>query len=157
MLTPFAESLVQPASYELTLGDEFVRNRHPTGTVRTTIGHEGDSLWMEPGDFFLATTIETVTLPGDLTAQVRGKSSWMRNGLQVCSDAGYVDPGFRGQITLELKNLGDRPLELRYGVRIAQLVFVQMTSSAEFPYGHEKVGSHYQGQQGTTASWMKNS
>lgn len=143
LLDPFTDENVQPASVDLTLGEEFIRN--------------GEQWWVEewdmsPGEFMLATTVETVSLPNNLAAQVSGKSSLMRKGLQVCNDAGYIDPGFKGQITLELKNLGHEVIRLVPGQLICQLVFTLMSSPAEFPYGSSGLKSHYQNQQGVKGS-----
>lgn len=143
LITPFADANVQPASIDLTLGGEFIR-----------AGEEwfSDEWTMLPGEFLLATTVESVSIPPSIVAQVNGKSSWARKGLIVHTTAGFIDPGFSGQITLELKNVGHEPIMLKHGVRICQLVFSTMTSAAEFPYGHERLGSHYQGQSGVTGS-----
>lgn len=107
---------------------------------------------LEPGDFVLASTMETVRIPTDLVAQVNGKSSWARKGLIVHTTAGFIDPGFRGQITLELKNLGERAIKIPVGAPICQLVFFQMTSPALRPYGSKGLGSRYQDQKGVTGS-----
>lgn len=143
LLDPFVDENVGPCSVDLTLGDQFIR-----------AGEEwyADQWDIIPGEFMLATTVETVNIPPSMAAQVSGKSSWMRKGLQVCNDAGYIDAGFRGQVTLELKNLGTEPVTIEAGQRICQLVFTQLTSPAQFPYGHDRLGSHYQDQKGTTES-----
>jgi dCTP deaminase len=143
VITPFVDGNVQPASVDLTLGDEFIR--------------AGESWFVDewtilPGEFMLATTVETVHIPNNLVAQVNGKSSWARKGLIVHTTAGFIDPGFKGQITLELKNVGHEPIQLTPGVRICQIVFSAMTSAAEFPYGHASLGSQYQNQVGVTES-----
>jgi dCTP deaminase len=72
----------------------------------------------------------------------------------VHATAGFIDPGFDGQITLELSNIGPIPVKLYPGMRIAQIVLYQMTSPAERPYGAER-GSHYQGQIGPKTSRIK--
>ena len=65
--------------------------------------------------------------------------------------AGLCDPGYKGQITLELSNLGRAPVALSPGMRISQLTFTELTSPADRPYGSER-GSKYQDQQGPQAS-----
>lgn len=143
---PVNQRLVQPASVELLLDN----------TLTSRGGREIDLLkWpngypMRPREFLLGSTIETVHIPTDLVAQVNGKSTWGRRGLIVHVTAGFIDPGFQGQITLELANLSSESIVLKPGARICQLVFFQLTSPAERPYGHPQLGSHYQGQRGPT-------
>jgi dCTP deaminase len=74
-----------------------------------------------------------------------------RGGVFVSNTAGIVDPGYRGQITLELSNLGSAPVALTPGMRISQLTFTELSSSARRPYGRER-GSKYQDQKGPQAS-----
>lgn len=145
----FDPGRLQPASLELTLdGTNYspllgeLYGPHPVGDVGI----------LDPGSFVLGCTAETVHIPTDLVAQVNGKSSWARKGLIVHTTAGFIDPGFKGQITLEMVNLGPCPIKIPIGAPICQLVFFQMTSPAERPYGHPQLGSKYQGQQGPTPS-----
>lgn len=144
----FAPERLQPASLELTMSCEaYVLSENH---VRTIGAHD---FWeLNPGQFGLGSTAETVHIPSDLVAQVNGKSSWARKGLIVHTTAGFIDPGFKGQVTLELKNLGPYPIVIQVGTPICQLVFFQMTSPAERPYGSAGLGSHYQGQRGPTPS-----
>ena len=106
---------------------------------------------LHPGDFVLGTTKERVAIPADLIAHVEGRSSLGRLAIVVHATAGIVDPGYEGQITLELSNLGTAPVALTPDMRIAQLTFTELTSPAERPYGAER-GSKYQGQKGPQAS-----
>jgi dCTP deaminase len=80
----------------------------------------GECLWLHPRHFILAATLEYLALPGDLSANVVGRSSWGRLGLIVAT-AVFVHPGFRGCLTLELVNEGDSPIALSPGSRVAQL------------------------------------
>ena len=86
-----------------------------------------------PGQFVLASTMEYFRLPDNLTAFVEGRSSIGRLGLFI-QNAGWVDPGFEGEITLELFNASSSAIELKAGRRVGQLVFAQMDCSAEKPY-----------------------
>jgi dCTP deaminase len=70
----------------------------------------------------------------------------------IHSTAGYVDPGWDGELTLELSNVATLPIMLRPGMRIGQMSFERMTSPVERPYGSAELGSHYQGQVGATPS-----
>lgn len=127
----------QPASIDLRLGD-----------------FEGSPI-MKPGDFALASTYEWVDIPTDLAARIEGKSSWGRRGLAVHITAGFVDPGFKGRLVLELKNLGNEEIILATYLPIAQLSFFQLSSRAARPYGSDGLNSHYQGQRGIEHSWME--
>ena len=86
----------------------------------------------------------------DLVARLEGKSSLGRLGLLIHSTAGYVDPGWKGNLTLELSNVANLPIALYYGMKIGQISFFQLTTAAETPYG--SAGNKYQNQQGPTAS-----
>lgn len=138
---------LQPASLELTLGAEFISQ----GRAGRVVIPE-DHLELRAGGFVLGSTVEKVHIPKDLVAQVNGKSSWARKGLIVHTTAGFIDPGFRGKITLEFKNVSAYSIYLPIGAPICQLVFYQMTSPAQRPYGSDGLGSHYQGQDRVTAS-----
>ncbi|MFC7097647.1 dCTP deaminase [Halobaculum marinum] len=158
------DTQVQPASVDLRLGSEFLEFRrtnipciHPNDArevgeyVEETHVDEGDDFILHPGDFVLGTTKETVAIPDDLVAHVEGRSSLGRLAIVVHATAGLCDPGYEGQITLELSNLGNAPVALSPGMRVSQLTFTELTSPADRPYGAER-GSKYQGQRGPQAS-----
>lgn len=143
--TPWYPAHVQPASLEVHLAWAWDDEAAP----------EGDGLLLLPGDFILAHTIETVCLPPGIGAQLSGKSSLGRLGLQVHATAGWIDPGFEGQIVFELKNLNiTKSIYLEYGQAIAQLVFHALDEPAARPYGHPDNGNHYQHQRGTRYSYL---
>ncbi len=79
-------------------------------------------------------------------------SSLGRLGLLIHSTAGYVDPGWKGNLTLELSNVANLPIALYYGMRIGQISFFEMSGPVERPYGTKGLGSRYQGQSTPTAS-----
>jgi hypothetical protein len=79
-------------------------------------------------------------------------SSLGRLGLIVHATAGFVDPGFKGTLTLEITNLTRVPILLRPNLPIAQLSFMTLDQAAERPYGHPELGSHYHGQVEATES-----
>ena len=105
-----------------------------------------NSVIMEPGEFLLASTQEDIKVPEDCAAFVVGRSSIGRIGVQV-QNAGFVDPGFEGEITLELQNQSNRKIRLCAGTRICQLVFFDLTKASETPYKGK-----YQSQRGATFS-----
>ena len=155
---------VQPASIDLRLGREFLEFQHanipcihPNSEQETveytesvTVDDDGEYI-LHPGDFVLGTTHERVEIPDDLIAHVEGRSSLGRLAIVVHATAGLCDPGYKGQITLELSNLGTAPVALTPGMRISQLTFTELKTPAERPYGSER-GSKYQDQKGPQAS-----
>lgn len=163
VIEPWDPSLVQPASVDVRLGEEFrvMRNNRVThidpfvetdALMDELAVPEGEEFILHPGEFALGHTAESFTLPDDVVGVVNGKSSLGRLGLLVHATAGYVDPAFRGTIVLELSNVSTLPIILRPGMKIAQMVFQRMDRPAERPYGHPELNSKYQGQQGAVAS-----
>jgi dCTP deaminase len=88
---------------------------------------------LHPGVLALAATFEYVRLPNDVEAQVEGRSSWARLGLQIAT-ATCVEPGFSGVITFELSNVGNMPIQLYPGVRVAQMILRETLSPVEKAY-----------------------
>lgn len=95
-----------------------------------------ESITLFPGDFLLASTMEHFTMPDDLLGYVKDKSSWVRAGLHVHNTV--VEPGWRGHLTLELKNQGEEDIWIRAGDPIAQIVFHLLSEPTEQPYGNGK-------------------
>ncbi len=155
--------MIQPSSVDVRL-DKFFRlfdnHKYPVidpaqdqpELTRLVEVDPGEGFVLHPGEFVLGSTLELVQLPDDLAARVEGKSSLGRLGLLTHATAGFVDPGFRGHVTLELSNVATLPIMLWPGMKIGQLAFFQLSSPAEHPYGSAKYGSHYQDQRGPTAS-----
>ena len=152
VIEPLEAHQIQPASVDIRLGNTFsIVEDSSTGII--TLDKESryktirtDRYLLLPGQFVLATTMEYISLPNDLTAFVEGRSSLGRMGLFI-QNAGWVDPGFRGEITLELYNANRCAIELTAGRRVGQLVFARMDAPALRPYDGK-----YQGQRGATGS-----
>lgn len=151
-ISPLEKEQIQPASVDVRLGDTFsivedsamgIINLEDEIKYRTL---KTDKYILLPGQFVLATTMEYFDLPNDLTAFVEGRSSLGRMGLFI-QNAGWVDPGFKGEITLELFNANRCAIELTTGRRVGQLVFAKMDQEALNPYKGK-----YQGQRGATGS-----
>ena len=151
-ISPLEKHQIQPASVDIRLGNTFsIVEDLPSGIInledeipyKTIVT---DTYILLPNQFVLATTMENFHLPDDLTAFVEGRSSLGRMGLFI-QNAGWVDPGFHGEITLELYNANRCAIELKAGRRIGQLVFAKMDSPAIHPYQGK-----YQGQKGATGS-----
>lgn len=155
VISPDYEDIqIQPASFDFRLGDSFVvpelgfLQEYATfneGNNFSEYRHQSKYL-LEPKGFVLATTVEYFKLPNNLTAFVEGRSSIGRMGLFI-QNAGWVDPGFEGEITLELFNASNNPIMLTSGSRVGQLVFAKMDSPAINPYRGK-----YQHQRGATHS-----
>ncbi|MFC0558900.1 dCTP deaminase [Halalkalibacter alkalisediminis] len=152
-ISPLTNEQIQPASVDLRLGSHFVTIddyneslitlNEPVAYQRITPSNE--KMILPPQTFILATTVETISLPNNVTAFVEGRSSIGRLGLFI-QNAGWVDPGFKGEITLELFNANRLPIELTVGRRICQLVFAEVNEEAE-PYKGK-----YLNQRGATSS-----
>lgn len=156
-LDPFDPALVQPSSVDVRLGEWLrVFDPHPGIDLRQPLPEgltapvkaEGYTLY--PGEFVLGSTAEHLTLGDDIASRLEGKSSRGRLGLAAHVCAGFIDPGFSGEITLELSNVGPYPLTLGAGMKIGQLVFEAMSSPVARPYGSSGLQSKYQGQRGPT-------
>ncbi len=163
VIDPLGEGAVQPSSVDLRLDDSFrVFRNHTLGHIdvkrdlsalTTLVDADADDPFiLHPGEFVLGATLERVALPDDLVARLEGKSSLGRLGLLIHSTAGFVDPGFDGQLTLELSNVSNLPITLYPGMRIGQISFQQMTTPADTPYGSGSLGSKYHGQRGPVPS-----
>ena len=97
---------------------------------------------LHPHQFVLAMTYEWIALPNHIGARIEGRSSWGRLGVIIHSTAGYVDPGFRGNLTLEISNISNIPVLLYPGIRIGQLAFEEISSPAEVPYTAKKTAKY---------------
>ena len=140
---PFAPDQVNAASYDVRVSDHWLcPTRDPEESTAPTIK-------LVPGEVVLASTLEYVKIPRDVACDLKLKSTlgrlWINHSL-----AGWCDPGFQGNITLELQNLGPVPFVLHAGRRIAQLIFIAMEAPPDVAYGEPGSRSHYQGQRGTT-------
>ncbi len=162
-IDPYDATCLQPSSVDLHLDADFRvfrNNRYPFIDVRAPqpdltelVSISGDEPFiLHPNEFVLGQTLEWVELPDDLVARLEGKSSLGRLGLLIHSTAGYVDPGWKGNLTLELSNVANLPIALYRGMKIGQISFFKMSSPVERPYGSRELGSKYQGQSSPTES-----
>lgn len=159
---------IQPSSVDLRLGNEFkgfkvikkpfIDPKDPediNSYMETITIDDGEYFIIHPNEFTLATTFEKVSLPGDIVARVEGRSSMGRLGVTMHVTAGFIDPGFEGNITLEISNIGKMPVALYPGQRVCQIVFETMTSPSQRPYGHPERNSKYMGQTKPEGSRIK--
>jgi dCTP deaminase len=142
-VTPFEENQVNAASYDVRVSDHWICPTRDPEEIHAP------SIKLFPGEVVLASSVEYVRIPRDVACDLKLKSTlgrlWINHSL-----AGWCDPGFQGEITLELQNLGPQPFVLEAGRRIAQLIFIAMESEPDVAYGDPGSSSHYQGQRGTT-------
>lgn len=111
----------------------------------------GESFIMRPGEFCLATTVETLKLSDDLLGRLEGRSSLGRIGIIVHSTAARFDPGWDGTPVLELGNIGVLPVALYPGMKICSFTFEELSSPSENPYVKRK-NAKYANQKSPEAS-----
>jgi dCTP deaminase len=87
---------------------------------------------LHPGSLALVPTFEWLQLPSDLCGTVTARSSWAREGLSIAT-ATLVEPNYDGIVTLELANLGQIPIALYPGLRIAQIAFAKTEGRTQRP------------------------
>ncbi len=152
VVKPLNKAQIQPASIDIRLGNTFcLLDCEEKGIIRLGDKVEYNILSQEkyvllPGQFVLASSMEYVSLPTDLAAFVEGRSSLGRIGLSI-QNAAWVEPGFSGEITLELFNASKYAIELCAGYMIGQLIFVKTHKNVINPYSGK-----YQNQRGATGS-----
>lgn len=160
LVEPFEPRMLQPASLDLRLHALIRRPRFELRHIdiaqvpedHTELVDSADNdgrIMLGPGEFILGCTAERVALPAQYAARVEGKSSLARLGVAVHVTGGFIDPGFDGQITLEIANLAPWAVTLRAGMPIAQIALQQM---ADKPHRLYATKGHYQGQSGPTES-----
>lgn len=145
-VSPVCEDDIQPASIDLHLYHEL---KTIDGTI---IPLTDEGYHLKPLEFILGATNETVRIGEKVSSIVNGKSSLARKGLMVHVTAGYIDPGFYGNITLELFNCSDKEIILNKNMKICQLIIEALSNPVVRPYGSEGLGSHYQGSRGVVNS-----
>lgn len=156
VLDPFEPGLIQPNSYDVRLSNRFSWHKPGEGVIdpydSLSVLQEleqrvDESIVIQPGQFILGATLERICLPDDIVGQLTGKSSLARLGVMVHVTAGFIDAGFShppAQITLEIVNVGCRPVRLHAGMAIGQMVFTR-TLPCKVPY-NKKPGAKYNGQ-----------
>lgn len=161
VIKPFDGRCVQPSTYDLhLLGEVLVFDNYTVSEIdvrsrvdvsrRVKISKDGFVL--HPREFILGSTREWFKIPADICAKLEGKSSLGRLGLIIHATAGYIDPGFEGQLTFEISNISRVPIRMYAGMEIGQICFLKMSGPAKNLYGSKKLRSKYQGQTGPTAS-----
>ena len=161
VIKPLDMNDIQPASVDIHLDNKlrvfrpwqfphYIDLHQPLDGLTDEVIIEKGHFSLGPGQFVLGSTREYIALPDDLMGRLEGKSSLGRIGLLVHSTAGYVDPGWRGHLTLELYNVSALPILLYPGMKVSQISFYRLSSPAERPYGTPGLGSKYMEQMGPT-------
>lgn len=145
-IIPCKDSQVQPCSIDLHLGKELMK------IDGKKIDLSQDSYHLKPHEFILGATDEYVEIPTYLCGQVDGRSSIARLGVSIHQTGGYIDAGFRGNITLEIYNCSDKPFELFWRSGICQMIIHALSSECIRPYGSHEIGSKYQDSEGVVRS-----
>lgn len=135
LVVPFNEENLQSASYDIT--------------IEETIGNIDWEL--KPGESILISTKEYVSLPNNVAAFVKTRSSLARLGISVGEVGGWVDPGYNGNLTLFMNNNGKKSIDLRELDRVGQLVFLEVTGVSQ---GYD---GNYQNSKGITRSVLDGS
>ena len=146
LIYPFHYNQLQPCSYDLRLGRDLKTIRGKTIDL-----NDGDYT-LKPNEFILGSTFECVSIPNNISAFVDGKSSLGRLGIAVHITAGFIDSGFNGNITLEIKNNSDKQFKLSKNMLIGQIIFFELKDECMRPYGDKRLNNHYQNSEGTILS-----
>ena len=151
---PLIEANIQPASIDITLSDKFLEPVYSNAIIDLDkpihyngyIADNSNGFVLHPRSFVLASTVEYMKIPSNITAWVEGRSSIGRIGLFI-QNAGWIDPGFEGTITLELFNASNFSIRLLPGTKVGQIIFAELDKPCDNPYNGK-----YQGQKLTTGS-----
>ena len=155
-IDPLFPNSLQPASVDLHLGADFlifktdshvaIDPKQPLDEMMEKVKiNDKKQFVIHPGQFALGMTYEVVGVSEDMVGRLEGKSSLGRIGLIIHATAGYLDPGNKLKMTLELHNIANLPIILYYKMPIAQLSFTPLSSAAEHAYGKKRLNSKYFG------------
>lgn len=161
---------IQPASIDLRLSSVFWKplrrftidlrrprllEIHPRRYYRKVALGMGETILLRPFELLLGRTLEEFSVPNGYAGELTGRSSFARLGLIVNATGGYINPGWRGRMPLQLLNLGPNPIRLVAGLPVCQLRLVQLTGPALRPYGHATLHSTYVNDDGGPSYWWR--
>lgn len=161
---------IQPSSLDLRLSTVFWRPLRrftidlrrsrlleisPRRYYRKVVLGTGETIVLRPFELLLGRTLEEFSVPNGYAAELTGRSSFARLGVMVSATGGYINPGWRGHMPLQLLNLSPNPIRLVAGLPICQVRFVQLTSRADRPYGHPDLQSIYLDDDGGPSYWWR--
>jgi dCTP deaminase len=163
-IEPFSDEFVQPASYDLHLDKniltydtdkhEVIDVKKPVEDLMLKTEIDENGYILKPGQFVLANVVEVTGVDSKHVGRLEGKSSLARMGLIIHATAGFLDPGNKLRLTLEIVNLSPLPIRIYAGMKIAQLAFEELTTNCERPYGSSGLNSKYKGDMTVQASKM---
>lgn len=164
-IEPFSEEFVQPASYDLHLDSSilvFNTEKHslidvkkPVEDLMLKIDIDDKSGYvLKPLEFILTNVVEITGVDSRHVGRLEGKSSLARMGLIIHATAGFLDPGNKLRLTLEIANLSPLPIRIYAGMKIAQIAFEELDVHCERPYGSKGLNSKYKGDMTVQASKM---
>lgn len=164
-IEPFSEEFVQPASYDLHLDTNiliFNTERHDMIEVKESFEDlmlklqidDKSGYVIKPGQFVLANVSEITGVDSRHVGRLEGKSSLARMGLIIHATAGFLDPGNKLRLTLEIANLSPLPIRVYAGMKIAQIAFEELDRHCQRPYGSKGLNSKYKGDMTVQASKM---
>lgn len=148
-IQPFNVLYLQPSSYDM----HFRLNKGiivPPVVDEIQLKQNFNRIVIPPSELVLISTLEKIHIPNGYVGRVEGVSSLARIGLLVHITSGFIDPNFKGHITLEIVNMNRYPIVLEDGCRVCQLVVEKLDSINEREYSQKS--NHYQDQDKTTAS-----
>lgn len=139
-LYPFDEKSIGPASIDLTLGNEFrvfkkgeqIVVDEKTDPVEYTDLVKAEEIALEPGQFVHGITEETIVLPENVCGFLYGRSRFARLGIMIHATASFIQPGICNKQVLEIKNISPRKLVLKHGLKICQLILMDMKGKAKY-------------------------
>jgi dCTP deaminase len=164
-ITPFDEKNLQPASVDLHLDKYFlvfdtrknsvIDPKKPIDSLMREVEiSKEEPFVLHPGEFALGLILEETGVGNDFVGRLEGKSSVGRLGVLIHVTAGFLDPGNKLKMTLELHNTSELPILLYYKMPIAQIAFEKISSKSQNPYGSKSLTSKYSGDTKPVASQM---
>lgn len=164
-INPFSNDNIQPASYDLhldkgilvfdTKNNKIIDVKQPAEDLMIKVEIDDKRGYtLKPGQFILTNVVEVTGVNSRHVARLEGKSSLARMGLIIHATAGFLDPGNKLRLTLEIANLSPLPIRIYAGMKIAQLAFEELDKDCERPYGSKGLNSKYKGDMTVQASRM---
>jgi len=163
-ISPFSQDSLQPASYDLHLdenimyfntdGNKVIDVRKPIDDLMIKIQIDDSGFVIEPHQLVLANVVEITGVDSKHVGRLEGKSSLARIGLIIHATAGFLDPGNKLRLTLEMVNLSPLPIRIYADMKIAQIAFEELDTPCERPYGSKSLNSKYVGDLTVQASKM---
>lgn len=168
---PFeAQEQIQPCSIDLRLSEIFwepigirsidllrakLLELEPRYFWRKRKLAEGETITLKPGEIMFGRVYEKFTIPRDCAGKIEGRSSYARMGLGVHLATGFINPGYRGHMPLQLVNHGSRSIVLSPYIPICQLMLVRLSGVPDRLYGHQELQSKYMDDDGGPSYWWR--